>query len=306
LGVNASGYDVYCERRLFAADTAAGAPPDPFFSRGQNWGFPPLHPERIREGGYPYVRDYLHHHLRLAGILRIDHMMGLHRLYWIPQGVEAKDGVYVGYRAEELYAVFTLEAHRHGSVLVGEDLGTVPPEVPPMMARHNVHRMYVLQYQAQPNPDNALAPIFEGAIASINTHDMPTFAAFWRGLDIDDRRDLGLFDAKAAQAEHARRRELCRAIETYLQRQGFLPAGRDPLAVLRACLAFLATGPGRVALANLEDLWLEVNSQNVPGTWRERPNWRRRARYALEQVKEMAPALEVLRELDRVVKQGPR
>ena len=304
LGVNASSYDVWRDRAAFATEVAAGAPPDPFFAKGQNWGFPPLHPERAREGGYPYVRDYLRHHLRLSGLLRIDHMMGLHRLYWIPQGAHAKDGLYVGYRADELYAVFTLEAHRHGSVLVGEDLGTVPPEVPPMMARHGMHRMYVLQYQSQPKED-ALSPVFDGAVASINTHDMPTFAAFWKGLDIDDRLDLGILDGEQATAERERRKKLCRAVEEHLKRLGFLRDTPSREEVLRACLAFLSAGPGRVALANLEDFWLEENPQNTPGTWLERPNWRRRAKHSLEEIKAMPEVLEGLREMDRIVKRQP-
>jgi 4-alpha-glucanotransferase len=303
LGVNSSGYDTWRYRQAFAPDTAAGAPPDPFFAKGQNWGFPPLHPERVREGGYPYVRAYLHHHMRLAGILRIDHMMGLHRLYWIPQGADAKDGVYVGYRADELYAVFLLEAHRHGTVLVGEDLGTVPEEVRPMMAHHNIQRMYVLQYQAQPQGE-ALAPIFPGAVASLNTHDMPTFAAFWQGLDIADREDLGILDAATAAAERTRRREMIRAVEAFLKERGFLKDPRDPLAVLRACLNYLSTGPGQVALANVEDFWLEKNPQNVPGTWKERPNWKRRAKHPLEEFTKMPAVLQALRDMDRLAKQG--
>ncbi len=301
LGVNSSSYDTWRHRGAFALDTAAGAPPDPFFAKGQNWGFPPLHPERIREDAYAYVRAYLHHHMRLAGILRIDHMMGLHRLDWIPKDAAAKDGVYVGYRPEELYAVFILEAHRHGTVLVGEDLGTVPEDVPPMMARHNIHRMYVMQYQAQPQ-EEALSPIFPEAVASINTHDMPTFAGFWEGLDIKDREDLGILDAATATAERKRRRELIKAVQTYLQKHGFLKDTRDPIAVLRACLNFLGTGPGRVALANIEDFWLEKNPQNVPGTWHERPNWTRRARYPMEEFMRMPAVLQALREMDATVK----
>src|SRR5579871_386816 len=123
LGVNPDSFDVWRERQLFAVGLAAGAPPDPFFAGGQNWGFPPLHPERIRQDGYRYVSAYLRHHLRLAGVLRIDHIMGFHRLFWIAQGFGARDGVYVNYPAEELYAVFSLESHRHQSILIGEDLG---------------------------------------------------------------------------------------------------------------------------------------------------------------------------------------
>jgi 4-alpha-glucanotransferase len=298
LGVNASGYDVWRWRNAFALECAAGAPPDPFFASGQNWGFPPMHPERIREGGYPYLRAYLRHHLRKAGVLRIDHMMGLHRLYFIPHGMGAKDGVYVSYQAEEQYAVFVLEAHRHASVLVGEDLGTVPDEVPQMMARHKVHRMYILQYQIQPK-NEGLAPIFPGAVASFGTHDMPTFAAYWQGLDIDDRQALGQYDAASAAAEKSRRRELTRAVETFLRQRGLLGPTADLSAILKACQIYLSESPARVALANVEDFWLETNPQNVPGTWRERPNWLRRVRKGLEEFTQMPEVLEILRAMDR-------
>ncbi len=298
LGVNASGYDVWRWRNAFALECAAGAPPDPFFASGQNWGFPPMHPERIREGGYPYLRAYLRHHLRKAGVLRIDHMMGLHRLYFIPHGMGAKDGVYVSYQAEEQYAVFVLEAHRHGSILVGEDLGTVPEEVPQMMARHKVHRMYILQYQMQPKSE-ALAPIFPGAVASFGTHDMPTFAAFWQGLDIEDRQALGQFDAATATVEKTRRRELTRAVENFLRQRGLLGPTADLMAVLKACQTYLSGSLARVALANVEDFWLETNPQNVPGTWRERPNWLRRGRHGLEEFTQMPEVLEILRAMDR-------
>ena len=172
-----------------------------------------------------------------------------------------------------------------------------------MMAHHNIQRMYVLQYQAQPQGE-ALAPIFPGAVASLNTHDMPTFAAFWQGLDIADREDLGILDAATAAAERTRRRELIGAVQTFLQKRGLLKDARDPLAVLRACLSYLSTGPGRVALANVEDFWLEKEPQNVPGTWHERPNWQRRAKHSLEEFTQMPAVLQALREMDRIAKQG--
>ena len=112
LGVHPDGYDVWRERGAFILDASAGAPPDAVFTRGQEWKFPPLHPERIREQGYRYVIAYLRHHLRQAGILRIDHVMGLHRLFCIPNGMEASQGVYLRYPAEELYAILALESHR--------------------------------------------------------------------------------------------------------------------------------------------------------------------------------------------------
>jgi 4-alpha-glucanotransferase len=300
LGVNPDSYDVWREREAFATGIAAGAPPDPFFAKGQNWGFPPLHPQRIREQGYRYVIAYLRHHLRLAGVLRIDHLMGFHRLFWVPQGLEARQGVYVQYPSEELYAVFSLESHRHRALLVGEDLGTVPPEVRPDMARHNVRRMYVLQFELQPNEHNAINPVHAGCVASINTHDTPPFAAFWQALDIQDRVELGTLDPSAANGERGEREKLINALVRNLQNQGRLQ-GRDPAAVLKACLLYLGASSAQVVLANLEDLWLETQPQNVPGTWRERPNWRRKARHTLEAIRQMPVVTDTLRELDRLV-----
>jgi 4-alpha-glucanotransferase len=303
LGVNADSYDVWRERAVYATGVSAGAPPDPFFPGGQNWGFPPLHPENIRTQGYRHLVAYLRHHLKLAGVLRIDHMMGLHRLFWIPQGMPAGQGVYVSYPAEEQYAVFCLEARRHGSTLVGEDLGTVPPEVPPTMARHAIHRMYVMQYQINPWGGDPLGQVFPGAVASVNTHDMPPFAAFWQALDIQDRFDLRILDEGAANHARHERNAAREALLRALRERGLLPHDKaDLLSVLRASQAYLAAGPARLVLATLEDLWGETQPQNVPGTWLERPNWRRRAKKPLEAFGQMPELMETLRTLDRTVK----
>jgi 4-alpha-glucanotransferase len=306
LGVNPDSYDVWREREAFATGIAAGAPPDPFFARGQNWGFPPLHPERIREQGYRYVVAYLRHHLQLAGILRIDHMMGFHRLFWVPHGQDARAGIYVRYPAEELYAVFSIESHRSRSVLVGEDLGTVPPEVRPTMEKHNVHRMYVMQYELQPQYHNALTAVYPGSVASLNTHDMPPFAAFWQGLDVQERVDLGILDPGIGNEERQRRRGLLEALIRSLRIAGRLQESSEPLEVLQACLNYMSAGPGQVVLASLEDLWLETESQNVPGTWRERPNWRRKARYSLEAMRDRPEVARILREMNQLFREHHR
>jgi len=305
LGANANSFDVWRERDAFAVGLAAGAPPDPFFAKGQNWGFPPLHPERIRAQGYRYVTSYVRHHLALASVLRIDHVMGLHRLFWIPEGMDASQGIYVKYPAEELYAVFSLESHRHQAVLVGEDLGTVPPEVPAAMTRHNMHRMYVLQYALQPWAEQALQPVFDGAAASVNTHDMPTFAAFWQGLDIDDRIQLGILEPGTAAEEHRQRQALIGALVQFLRNHGRLGQDVDCTRVLRACLAHMCQSKAFVTLVGLEDLWGELAPQNVPGTWKERPNWRRRAAFNMEAIRQMPEVLETLREVSRLVRSRP-
>ncbi|HVL81614.1 MAG TPA: 4-alpha-glucanotransferase, partial [Actinomycetota bacterium] len=146
LGVSGGGYDVWRYRESFALGASGGAPPDAFFTQGQDWGFPPLHPHRIRSDRYRYVRATVAYLLRYATLLRVDHVMWLHRLFWVPEGLDPSQGVYVTYPAEELYAILLLEAARAGASVVGEDLGTVPPEVTEGMDRRGLHHSYVVQY----------------------------------------------------------------------------------------------------------------------------------------------------------------
>jgi 4-alpha-glucanotransferase len=301
LGVNPDSYDVWRDRQSFALGISAGAPPDVFFTKGQEWGFPPLHPDNIRTDGYRYLRDCLHHHLRYAGMLRIDHLMGLHRFFWVPQGLSPRQGVYVRYPAEELYAIYSLESNRHQTVMVGEDLGTVPDYVRPAMAEHNIHRLYVGQFEMQPNWDLALNPPAVGAIASLNTHDTPTFAGFWQGLDIDDCRSMGLYTDAGARAEHERRKAIRDAVVGFLRRCGWLGGEVDVPAVLRACLEHLARGPVHVVLATIEDLWQATDPQNVPGTWHEKPNWCRKALHPLDGFDRVPGLRDTLQALHRAI-----
>lgn len=304
VGVHPSAYDVWRERDLFALGASAGAPPDGFFTRGQDWGFPPLRPEALRAQGYSHLVACLRHHLAHAGILRIDHVMQLQRLFWVPQGMEPGDGVYVRYPAAELLALLCLESQRHRTLVVGENLGTVPPEVNEAMDRHGIAGMYVLQYELAPG-----APGVSGlgrtppatTAASLNTHDMPPFAAFWEGRDIDDRLDLALLDEEQARAERERLADLRRQLADFLHRSGGAVADEAPLpAVLRGLLEHLAASPARLLLVNLEDLWLETRPQNVPGTSSERPNWRRKARLTFEQFSTDPGVVGTLRRVDEL------
>ncbi len=305
LGVHGHGYDVWRERDAFAVGAAGGAPPDVVFPGGQDWGFPPLHPERIRNHDYRYVTSYLRRQLRYAGVLRIDHMPVFHRLFWVPQGMEARDGVYVRYPAEELYAVFSLESHRHRAMLVGEDLGTVPPEVPASMARHNVRRMYVVQYELKDDPAQALPAPPAGSVASVNTHDMPPFAAYWHGADIDERARLGLLGGQDPAKEHQTRREMLDALVTFLRGAGLLDGPADASSVLRACLAYLADSQARIVLVNLEDLWQETRPQNIPSTSDRCPNWCRKSRYTLQELSTLPQVESVLRDVHERIQKAP-
>ena len=305
LGVNPDGYDMWREHSLFTMGVSVGAPPDTLFSGGQDWGFTPLHPEKIREQEHRYFIACLNHQLEYASILRIDHVMGLHRLFWIPEGMEPSKGVYVRYAADELYAILSLESHRHKCLLVGENLGTVPPYVNEAMTRHNIQCMYVTQYEITPDSNGTLREVPTNAVASLNTHDMPPFSAFWQGLDIEDRLAMKILDTTGAHVERGSRQNLKQALVNFLQRNGWLKGNSwDTHSVLRACLAFLASSHARILLVNLEDLWLETEPQNVPGIQEEHPNWRRKARYSLEVLSQMPEVLDAVEEIDRIFKRG--
>lgn len=304
LGVHPHSYDVWRQRDCFVPDATGGAPPDTVFTTGQNWGFAPLHPETIRHQGYGYFRAYLCHQLRHTGLLRIDHVMALHRLFWIPPGCEPRQGVYVRYAAEELYAIVCLESHRYQVDIVGENLGTVPSYVNAAMARHRLQRMYVVQYELTPKAPRVLAAVPSQAVASLNTHDMPPFAAYWQGLDLEDRRQRGLLDQNGLQRERRHLASLRSTLERFLHDQGLLDqAPASDAALLRACLAYLSTSPARVVLVNLEDLWLETEPQNRPATGPERPNWRRKTSHGLDQLRHMPQVLAILRAVNRLRKQ---
>jgi len=262
VGVHPSGFDTAYEPAAFAEGVEGGAPPDRFFDKGQRWSFRPLQPRALREQRYRHVIAVLRHAMRHASVLRLDHVMGLYRLYWVPAGAEATDGAYVRYRDDELRAIVALEASRSGTAIVGEDLGTVGEEVRRGMADDRMLRSWVLQFEVSadaPMPDPP-----ELSVATVGTHDLPRFVSF--------------FEAP----QHARWR---RAL------------GGDPRRGLRATLDHLAAGPARLVVVDLEDLWLERWPHNRPGTGAEAGNWQHRCARTLEEI--MADQ-EVARALERV------
>ena len=300
LGVHPLGFDMHRHAQIFAASASGGSPPDRFFSKGQNWGFAPLHPARARERGHRYFIACLRHHMRHAGVLRIDHVMGLHRMYWIPRGFDGDQGAYVGYPTDELYAITCLEARRNGVAVVGEDLGTVPGTVRQRMAGHGFRRSYVAQFEFHGDRDKPRKFPPKASVATINTHDTPLFAAFWSGQDIESQVDLGLLDREHAVQARKRRRELCEALLARLEGSGALePGERSARAVLQACLDELAASDAECVIVTLEDLWGERSPQNTPGTDRERPNWTRRAERSLERLCDDADVRDALLRVGR-------
>ncbi len=273
VGVGGLSYDTWLHRDAFALGLSTGAPPDALFAGGQNWAFPPLHPERIRRQGYRYLIDVLRTHLRYAKVLRIDHVMGLHRLYVIGEGLDAKTGVYVRYRHEELWAIVTLESHRAQAMIVGEDLGTVPDAVRDAMAEHGVSGMHVVQYEARPDPHAALGPAPATSVASLNTHDMPPWAGYFDGADLDVAAGIGWLDDDAVARGRVARRQLTDALTSQLSATQDLSPGADAEEVMHAAHLHLAASDARLVLVSLSDLAGVARSINVPGTCDEHDNW---------------------------------
>lgn len=252
LGSHGGGYDAWRHAGAFASGVSVGAPPDAVFAGGQDWGFPPLHPDAGRLDGHAALRAALRHHFSHAALLRVDHVMGLHRLFWIPEGMPASEGVYVRYPADELWAVLSIEASRarggRGAAVVGEDLGTVPDEVRERMTARGALRMHVVPFECRADSAAALAPAPASSLSCLGTHDMEPFAAWWDAP--------GTFRTQIA---------------AFLGLDAAATAG-EALPVL---LAWLSAGEATVVCATLEDLWLERERQNLPGIEAADRNWRR-------------------------------
>jgi 4-alpha-glucanotransferase len=276
VGVHPYSYDIWRYPEIFVRGVNGGAPPDPVFTSGQNWGFPPLHPENIRNTHYEYFIKSIRHQLSCANMLRIDHIMNFHGFFWIPHGMENRNGVYVRYNPEEFYAILTLESWKNRSIIIGEDLGMVPPEVRPEMEEHGIFRMFVGQYQLI--SENQLGVIPVKSIASLNTHDMFPFASFWQEEDIIHRQKIKLINSERAEKELDQRKQIKKIISEMLIRD----KNSDIDYIYQAILSFLGRSPAYGVIVNLEDLWLETRPQNIPGT-QNQANWTRKARYSFEE-----------------------
>lgn len=249
VGVHPNGYDTWAHPDLFA-DAQVGAPPDALAANGQAWGFPPLHPQRLRASGYRYFIDGLQVALRYARAIRIDHILGLQRLYWIPPGLDATSGAYVRYHHDELLAIVAIEAHRAGATVIGEDLGTVSPEIRRAMDRYGILHSFVHRFAA--SAEEPLPQPRRPSAASVGSHDLPRFATFWRD---PEQRDVVAALGIA-----------------------------DPTAALRACLESLAAGPASYVIADVADLEGETEPDNRPGTGPEAGNWRHRLPRPLDEL----------------------
>lgn len=290
VGVDIAGAEAWAHQGLYAHGATVGCPPDEFNLKGQNWGLPPYVPGALRDAGYaPYIAT-LRANMRHAGALRIDHVMGLLRLFWVPPGEDAAAGAYVHYPLDDLLGILALESQRHRCLVVGEDLGTVPAEI---RAALNAARVlsYKVFYFERGADGNFLAPrdYAQQALVAVTTHDLATLPGFWSGADLEERAALRLFPSPALeQAQRAAREQDRERLLAALQEEGLLPDlppanGRLPATVLAAVYAYIARTPSFLMLVQAEDLQGDEVQVNLPGTTSERPNWRRRWAFELEE-----------------------
>jgi 4-alpha-glucanotransferase len=283
IGVDRNGADAWAWQDVLATDAAVGAPPDRYARHGQNWGLPPFIPHRLRAARYAPFVDTLRGVLRHGGGLRIDHVMGLFRLFWIPGGLEPGDGAYVRYPAEELLAIVAIESERAGALIVGEDLGTVEPGVRERLAGAGILSYRVLWFENDPA---ARYPAL--ALASVTTHDLPTIAGVWTGADLAGQRAIGL-DPNP---------ELFDALRARLAALTGVGAGGPVDDVIAGAYAELATAPSAIVTATLEDALGVEERPNMPGTFGTWPNWSLALPRPLEELERAELPLRIARVLN--------
>jgi 4-alpha-glucanotransferase len=291
LGADADGADAWAEQDLIAQDISAGAPPDTFNLKGQDWGLPPFNPHALRDAAYRPFVECVRANMRHTGALRIDHVMGFSRLFWIPKGASPAQGGYVRYPLDDLLAIAALESQRARCVVVGEDLGTVPEGFREQLSARRILSMRLLYFERE--DDGAFRPAQsypELAQVAVGTHDLPTLPGYWRDHDIDVRAALHLLPAADSEATLRQERAGARAaLMTLLGSLGLLPAGEgsadaDMVQLVDAAYRFLATSPGRFLLVQLDDVLGIQEQANLPGTVDEHPNWRRKLPVPWEEI----------------------
>jgi 4-alpha-glucanotransferase len=289
VGVAPDGAETWMDRASVVAGVRIGSPPDPFNERGQDWGLAPLSPVALRErdcAGFVSVIEAATQH---AGAVRIDHVMGLMRLYWIPEGAKADDGAYVHYPLSDLMGHLAAASNHHHAIVIGEDLGTVPPGFRDILRSAEIQGCRVLYFERDGNAFRAPESYPREALACVSTHDLPTLRGWWAGLDIEARQRAGVCSEEGAAGWRTVRDEERHTLVARLAASGLLtgdviPSEPDHLTdeVCVAVHRFLARTPSRLLAVQLEDLIGMSEQANLPGTIDEHPNWRRKLAYGLD------------------------
>jgi len=299
IGTSPDGCDPWSFPDLFIDGASLGAPPDDLGPQGQDWGLPPVNPLRLSESGYLYWVRLLRKAFAHAGAVRIDHIMGLHRQFWVPRGCSGSAGAYVRYPADDLFAVLALESRRHGALVIGENLGTVPPGFAETLERWGVLSTHVLYFERDPHGEfRPPAQYSRRAMATVNSHDLAPLEGYWKGADLGLRRRVGQFandeQLAAAQAYRSRERD---ALTRALHREGLAlnSASADPAQRCAAVHAFIARTPAPLIGVSLDDLAGETEPINLPGVDPiDYPCWSRRMSVSLEDLRFLPAATQTV------------
>ncbi len=315
VGVAESGSEVWADQGNLMLNLSIGAPPDNLGPLGQNWGLPPINPQIMRHRAYAAFIGLLRANMKHCGSLRIDHVLGLLRLWWVPRGASATEGAYMMYPVHELLSILALESHRHQCSVIGEDLGTVPEEMSQLLADYGIHSYKVFFFETAAD-GGYLSPGHYGSqsMSALCTHDMPTLRGFWHCNDLKMGSELGVYpDKEQLQRLFDQRLRSKQNILNSVDWHGYLPdgVGKDAsLVPMDSNLSeglhlHLAAGASSLMSIQLED-WLEMeNPVNIPGTVDEYPNWRRKLSltlediFAREDIKRLAHHITLVRQKDK-------
>jgi 4-alpha-glucanotransferase len=294
VGVSEGSAEVWGNKELYCTDASVGAPPDVLGPLGQTWGLPPMDPQKLYEQQYQPIIELFDANMRATGALRIDHVMALLRLWWVVKGDSAKEGGYVYYPVDDLLAILALESHRHQSLVIGEDLGTVPDEIRIKLADNGVYSYRVFFFeQAQDGGFFSPAHYPEQSMSTLTTHDMPTLTGYWHCDDLTLGKELGLYPTEdILNTLYTSRHENKQSILDTLHGHHSVndEVGRDVHNVdMSKALNFgmqlhMAGGSSALLSLQLED-WLEMDKPvNIPGTFKEYPNWQRKLTRNLQDI----------------------
>ncbi|MCY7294033.1 4-alpha-glucanotransferase [Alteromonas sp. a30] len=294
VGVSEGSAEIWGNRSLYVTDASVGAPPDVLGPLGQNWGLPPMDPQELYQQAYQPIVDLFSANMQSSGALRIDHVMALLRLWWVPKGEKADKGGYVYYPVNDLLAILALESHRHQSLVIGEDLGTVPDEIVTMLRENGIHSYRVFFFeQAEDGGFYSPSHYPEQSMSTLTTHDMPTLTGYWHCLDLELGNELNLYPSAEVLENlyHSRHENKQRILDT-LHGHGAIPEWTDRSAegmamhkqLNHGMQYHMAKGSSALLSLQLED-WLEMDKPvNIPGTSSEYPNWKRKLTRNLEQI----------------------
>ncbi len=306
VGVDANGSEVWAHRDVYVSGISVGAPPDPLALKGQDWGIPPQHPTELQKQAYaPFIR-MLRANMRTSGALRLDHVMSLCRLWWVPHGMPATEGVYVHYPLEDLIKLVALESVRNQCVVIGEDLGVVPDVVREILTRFKVFRYKVTFFEKKNGEFIAPQDYPRDALAAVTTHDLPLLKAWWNNDDIKLSESLHHYPNKETQERVQRERDVDRqqlmhalvhAGLWYWQPHEILPEYSH--ALMRAIYLYAALSNAALLVVQPEDLLYMIDPVNVPGTFTEYRNWSRKLNSDLRELLKNPDTREVLQALSK-------